>query len=95
MRRMLPAIGADQFHALEAMGGSAGELSADGAGRRASELLRAMVEALPLPRRLREIGMAEADIPGIARATMGDYMMANVPREMHAAEIEDLLREAF
>lgn len=95
MRRMLPAIGADQFHALEAMGGSPGGLSADAAGLRAAEFLQRMVDSLPLPRRLREIGMAETDVPAIARATLDDYMMANVPREMRAAEIEDLLREAL
>lgn len=95
MRRMLPAIGTDQFHALEAMGGLPDGLSADAAGGRAAELLQRMVDSLPLPRRLREIGMAETDVPAIARATLDDYMMANVPREMRAAEIEDLLREAF
>ena len=95
MRRLLPAIGADQLHALEAMGGSAAGLSADAAGQRAADLLQAMVDGLPLPRRLKELGVAEADLPGIARATLDDYMMANLPREMHAAEIEDLLRAAF
>jgi alcohol dehydrogenase class IV len=95
MRRMLPAIGADQFYALEAMGGSPGGLSAQAAGLRAAELLQSMVDTLPLPRRLREVGVAESDLAGIARATMSDYMMANVPREMPVHEVEDLLREAL
>lgn len=95
MRRLLPPIGTDQFAALEAMGEAPGNLSADAAGRRAAELLQSMVDALPLPRRLRDVGVAEADIAGIARATLEDYMMANLPRAMQAAEIENLLREAL
>lgn len=95
MRRLLPAIGADQFHALEAMGGSAAGLSADAAGKRAADLLQEMVNGLPLPRRLRELGMKEQEIPAIAAATMSDYMMAHLPRRMDAAEIEELLRAAF
>ncbi|HEY5899890.1 MAG TPA: iron-containing alcohol dehydrogenase, partial [Burkholderiales bacterium] len=95
MRRLLPAIGADQFYALEAMGGSPAGLSADAAGQRAADLLQAMVDGLPLPRRLRELGMKANEIPAIAAATMSDYMMANLPREMGAAEIEEVLQAAF
>ena len=95
MRRMLPAIGEDQFHALEAMGGARDGASADAAGRRAAELLQAMVDTLPLPRRLRALGMTPADIPAMAAAAMSDYMMANVPRAMPVREVEDLLREAL
>ncbi len=95
MRRLLPATGEDQFQALEAMGGSPAGLTADTAGQRAAELLQAMVDGLPLPRRLHEIGMREDEIPAIAAATMNDYMMANLPRAVGAAEIEELLRAAL
>jgi alcohol dehydrogenase class IV len=54
-----------------------------------------MVDTLPLPRRLRELGMSEAEVPAIAAATMGDYMMAHVPRPMTANDVERLLREAL
>jgi alcohol dehydrogenase class IV len=95
MRYMLPAIGEDQFYALEAMGGERAGDSADAAGWRAADLLQAMVDTLPLPRRLRELGMKEADVPAVAAATMGDYMMANVPRPTAASDVERLLREAL
>jgi alcohol dehydrogenase class IV len=95
MRRMLPAIGEDQLHALEAMGGAREGLGADAAGARAAELLQAMVDTLPLPRRLRELGMTQADIPATAAAAMGDYMMANTPRAITQTEIEELLHDAF
>lgn len=95
MRQMLPAIGEDQFYALDAMGGARDGLSADAAGRRAADLLQAMVDTLPLPRKLRELGMKESEIPAIAAATMGDYMMANVPRPTPVGDVEALLRDAF
>ena len=95
MRRMLPAIGEDQYYALEAMGGTRDGHSADAAGRHAADLLQSMVDALPLPRRLRDLGMTEADVPAIASATMGDYMMAHAPRPIASGEIDSLLREAL
>jgi alcohol dehydrogenase class IV len=95
MRRMLPAIGEDQYYALEAMGGTREGHSAGAAGRRAADLLQAMVDMLPLPRRLRELGVTEADVPAIAAAAMGDYMMAHVPRPTSAGDLESLLREAL
>jgi len=95
MRRMLPAIGQDQFYVLEAMDGTSDAHSADAAGRRAADLLQALVARLPLPRRLRELGIKEAELPAIAAATAGDYMLANAPRPMSTGDIESLLREAF
>jgi alcohol dehydrogenase class IV len=86
MRRMLPATGEDQSYLLEALGARDG---------RAADRLEEMVQELPLPRRLRDVGMAQADIPQIAIATMADYMMANTPRPVTQAEIEELLRDAF
>lgn len=95
MRRMLPAVGKDQFYALEALGGSREGLSPDAAGQRAADLLQAMVETLPLPGRLSELGVTQADVPALAAAAMDDYMMANVPRPTARAEVESLLREAL
>ncbi len=86
MRRLLPAIGEDRTHVQEALGARDG---------RAADVLQEMVEKLPLPRRLRDVGIAQADIPGIATATMADYMMANAPRAISQAEIEELLHDAF
>lgn len=95
MRRFLPAAGDDQLHALEALGGSREDLPAASAAARAADLVQAMVDALPLPRRLRELGIENADLPAIASAAMRDYMMANAPWRVDAAEVESLLREAL
>jgi alcohol dehydrogenase class IV len=50
---------------------------------------------LPLPHRLRDVGIAETELPEIARLTMSDYMMANLPRPMLQAEVLALLTSAW
>jgi alcohol dehydrogenase class IV len=95
MRRLLPAIGEDQRYVLAAMTDTPEALDPDAAGAQAADLLQAMFETLPLPRRLSDVGVAAEDIPEIAAATMGDYMMAYLPRPVAQDEVEDLLREAL
>jgi len=90
LQRMLPAIGRDQAYVLEALGCDAGGTVED-AGR----ALRALVARLPLPQRLRDVGVQRDDLPGIATATMGDYMMANLARPLSVTEVTDLLAEAW
>ncbi len=90
MRRLLPAIGADQAVVLDALGAGPGATAADAAGR-----VAALVAGLPLPHRLREVGVDKADLLGIAAATMSDYMMANLPAPMTEHDVLALLDEAF
>ena len=90
MRRLLPAIGADQEFVHEALGVAPGASAADAAGR-----LAAMVAELPLPRRLREVGIHRHELSDIAAATMSDYMMANLPEPMTEPDVLALLDEAF
>ena len=42
-----------------------------------------------------EVGVAAADLPGIAAQAMGDYMMANLPAPLDQAAVESLLHEAL
>lgn len=95
MRRLLPAIGEDQRYVLAAMTDTPKALDPDAAGAQAADLLQAMFETLPLPRRLSNVGVTAEDVPSIAAATMGDYMMAYLPRPVAQDEVEDLLREAL
>jgi alcohol dehydrogenase class IV len=95
MRRLLPAIGDDQRYVLAAMTETPEAVGPDTAGARAADLLQAMFETLPLPRRLGDVGVKADEIAGIAAATMGDYMMAYLPRPVAQDEVEDLLREAL
>jgi alcohol dehydrogenase class IV len=91
MRRLLPAIGADQAYMLEALGCAPGATSPEAP----AAAIAALVHRLPLPQRLREVGMKEAEIPSLAAATMGDYMMANLPAPLGEAEVAAVLREAW
>jgi alcohol dehydrogenase class IV len=50
---------------------------------------------LPLRQRLCELGTTEGELAEIARLTMSDYMMANLPRPMAEAEVLALLRSAW
>ena len=94
IRRLLPAIGADYGYVLEALGcppASTAEAAADAAASALSRLLG----QLPLPQRLREVGVTDKDLAPIAAATMSDYMMANLPAPMSSGDVESLLREAW
>jgi alcohol dehydrogenase class IV len=94
MRLLLPAIGAGQVLLLQALGG-VGRGSADRDGEECAERICALVAGLPLPRRLRDVGIGEAELADIARLTMSDYMMANLPRPMSEDEVRELLRSAW
>jgi alcohol dehydrogenase class IV len=60
-----------------------------------AEAIAALVGKLPLPQRLREVGVTEAELPEIAHLTMSDYMMANLPRPMPEDEVLSLLRSVW
>ena len=50
---------------------------------------------LPLPHRLRDVGVTEDELSEIAHLTMSDYMMANLPRPMAESEVLALLRSVW
>ena len=90
MRLLLPAIGAEKSFVLEALGCTPGGTAED-----AAEAMQALLRRLPVPQRLAAVGVKETELAGIAAATMGDYMMANVPAPVGAADVEALLRSAL
>jgi alcohol dehydrogenase class IV len=94
MRSMLPTIGERQHDVLQALDGGTAATS-DQAGAQAADLIDALVGRLPLKRRLRDLGLAEDELPDVAEQTARDYMMVNLPRPMSVPEIEALLRAAW
>lgn len=94
MRRFLPLLGERQKLVLEALGGTTTG-SADAAGAAAGEQLDELVAQLPLQRRLRDIGIPLEELRLLAEQATHDYMMANLPLAMSAADIEALLQEAW
>jgi alcohol dehydrogenase class IV len=98
MRFLLPTIGKDQSLLLEALGGEPYEkpfATPDEHGAECAERIAAFVGALPLPHRLRDVGVTEAELPEIAHLTMSDYMMANLPRPMAEHEVLALLHSVL
>lgn len=94
LKRMLPAIGADSRHVLDALGCAPSDTPAI-AAESAAAAIRELVARLPLPQRMREVGMQESEIGEVAKGTMADYMMANLPAPMAVGDVESLLREAW
>jgi alcohol dehydrogenase class IV len=93
-RRLLPVIGNERILLLEALGGtSCGHPDRDRAA--AADLISTFVSRLPLPQRLRDVGIVESELPELARLTMSDYMMANLPRPMTEAEVLALLTSVW
>ena len=55
-----------------------------------------LVGQVSLPQRLRDAGVKEADLPGIAQLAFQNRTVQNNPRPVtSAAQIEKLLREAW
>lgn len=52
----------------------------------AADMLESLLEKLPIPHRLREIGIAEADLDAIAQAAMGDFFISRNPRRVQGVE---------
>ena len=90
LRRMLPAIGEDRRYVLEALG-----CAPEGSVDDAADALVSLLAELPLPQRLRDVGVQAADLAGLAAGTMNDYMMANLPAPMDVTDVQSLLQEAW
>jgi alcohol dehydrogenase class IV len=64
-------------------------------GAAAADLMTDLVSRLPLPQRLRDVGVGSDELAEIARSTLSDYMMANLPRTLLEQEVLALLQEAW
>ncbi len=95
MRRFMPVLGAMQRQVLEALGGSAASLRPDEAGIAAADRMAALVAGLPIAPRLRDVGITEDAIDKIAEQASRDYLMLFAPRSVSAAEIAELIQQAW
>lgn len=57
--------------------------------------LAELFDALPVPARLREVGVARSHLPELARAAATEPMLAYSPREVPTAELEQLLESCW
>ncbi|MBM3511272.1 MAG: iron-containing alcohol dehydrogenase [Alphaproteobacteria bacterium] len=97
LRRVLPAIGADAGFVLEALGSDRahGAGSAEASAAAAAAAMTALLGRLPLPQRLREVGIERANIDQLTADTMGDYMMAFAPTRLDAEDVGALIAAAW
>jgi alcohol dehydrogenase class IV len=86
VRLLLPAIGGEGSAVATALGGSG-----DDPAEAAASAIESLLDKLPLPRSLREVGVGEDEIVELAAGTMDDYMMDYAPRPVAEAEIAALL----
>jgi len=87
----LPVIGGEQRMVAEALGVRRTEdMSPDDAGLRAHRALEALIDGLPIPGRLRDVGVRRDDLPELVDAAMADQMFGHCPRPFERAEVLDL-----
>ena len=96
MRFNAEAAAAQLVPAAEAMGLSVSGLSPVMVVEDAASRISDLVGQMNLPQRLREVGVMEADLPGIAQLAFQNRTVQNNPRPItSAAQIEKILRQAW
>jgi alcohol dehydrogenase class IV len=96
MRLLLPVLGDEQQLVVDTMSaGQRGASSFRSAMAMPADLMADLVSRLPLPQRLRDIGLSSGELAEIAQLTMSDYMMANLPRPLSRHEVLALVTEAW
>jgi alcohol dehydrogenase class IV len=95
VRLLMPAIGDEQPLVCAALTSDGMIPTPDQKSATPADLIAAFVARLPLPQRLRDVGVEKSDLGEVAQAAMSDYMMANLPRPVTENEVRALLQEAW
>jgi alcohol dehydrogenase class IV len=95
MRLMLPSLGEDQKMVLRALGGATDGLTADQAGQRASDLMAEFVSHLPMPRRLRDVGVDHGVLASLAEHASHDPILLSSGMDLSAESICHMLEQAY
>ena len=92
----LPVTGEEQRRIAEAMGVDTRALTDEAASAAAVEELEGLIDRLGIPRRLRDWGVSESDLPAIATDALEDLVVASNPRPITGPEeIVELLHRAL
>ena len=62
---------------------------------RLADLVRALADDVGVPKGLASLGVADSDVPVLARTTLKDACMATNPRDVQVHDVEVLFREAL
>ena len=92
--RCLPAIG-EQRHALLAALGGRPSMDAAASGVEAVRVLDELLARLPIPRRLRDAGVPETDLPVLARLVQSEPMLRSAPVAFGEDELLEVLTDAW
>ncbi len=96
MRFNLGAAASELAQAAEAMGIARVGQSAGSAAEEAIDKIDKLIGQMKLPQHLREVGIHEADLPGLARIALKSSAVRSNPRSItDAAQIEEVLRAAW
>lgn len=99
VRRFASSIGSDASLAVSALRaddaqGREQDESED-VGERLQATLEAFFSKLPLPRRLRDVGLKQADIDALVEHASEEYMMRNAPQPVSLQDLRDIVEEAW
>lgn len=96
MRFNLNAAAPELAQAAEAMGIARAGQSAESAAEEAINKVYELIGQMNLPQRLRDVGVQEADLPGLARIALQSRAVRSNPRPITGtAQIEEVLRAAW
>jgi alcohol dehydrogenase class IV len=90
-RLMLPTIGSMLPDVAAALRMPALPPDVDAAAGLVADNLAEMLDAMPIPRALREVGVAREDLRDLAEVAFHEPMISYCPRKVSVDEIEDLL----
>jgi alcohol dehydrogenase class IV len=92
--RLLPVAGAN-IAPLAAALGAEPATDADEAAASVARRLAEVLASMPVPSRLRDVGVDRADLSDLAEVAMHEPMMAYAPRAMSLAEVHGVLAECW
>jgi alcohol dehydrogenase class IV len=95
MARCLPGTGAVQLRMAEAIGIATEGINADEAGRLAAKRIGQVLDELPLPRRLRDVGVTEHELDDIVEHSRNDPMFGHAPVAIGEDELRLMLSEGW
>lgn len=79
----------------EALGVPVAGLHPTDAAYAAADRVRALADEVGVPRGLRELGVTEADVPTLAKNTLGDACLTTNPRDASVDEVSAIFRAAL
>lgn len=92
--RMLPFAGDTLAQVADGLDVPATGEAAEVADR-VADRLATLFDTMPVPRRLRDVGVDRSDLPQLARAAAHEPMMAYSPRTLPATELAELLASCW